>query len=175
MNRSEVPTMTGVARTFPENEIIVSKTDPTGRLVYVNNVFERISGFNEDEVIGEQHSVVRHPEMPRCVFKLLWDTLEAGKEIFAYINNRSKNGDHYWVFAHVTPTFGSDGSIVGYHSNRRTPRADAVTAITPIYKQLCDIEETASDRKSGMASSFDAFHKILADKGVSYDKFVLAL
>jgi PAS domain S-box-containing protein len=96
--------LTGVERTFVENEIIVSKTDLKGRITYANDVFIKLAGFTETELLGQPHSIIRHPEMPRCVFKLLWDTIAEGGEIFAYVVNRSKNGDHYWVFAHVTPT-----------------------------------------------------------------------
>lgn len=173
MSRTET-NLTGVERTFPESEIIVSKTDPTGRLTYVNDVFSQVSGYREDEVLGEQHNLIRHPEMPRCVFKLLWDTVQSGQEIFAYVNNRAKNGDYYWVLAHVTPTFGSGGEIVGYHSSRRAPRRNAIDAVTPIYKQLCEIEQQG-DRKAGLANSLDALNKSLTEKGMSYDEFVLAL
>ena len=94
----------GRERTFARDELIVSKTDPKGRLVYVNDVFLEVSGFRESEIIGQPHSIIRHPEMPRAVFKLLWDVILGGKEIFAYVNNMAKNGDNYWVFAHVTPS-----------------------------------------------------------------------
>ena len=116
--------LTGVERTFGTDEIIVSKTDTKGRIIYANEVFLRLAGFSEREIIGQPHSIIRHPAMPRCVFKLLWDTISSGKECFAYVLNRSKNGDHYWVLAHVTPTFDSKGTIVSYHSNRRNPRRD---------------------------------------------------
>ena len=77
-------TLTGVERTFPEDEFIVSKTDTKGRITYANDVFLKISGFTEDEIVGQPHSIIRNPEMPRCVFKLLWDTIGSGNEIFAY-------------------------------------------------------------------------------------------
>ena len=106
---ANVITPTGKERYFEKTELIVSKTDLKGRMLYVNDVFMRISGFNEKELLGQPHSMIRNPQMPRCVFKLLWDTLEAKKEIFAYVVNICKNGDHYWVLAHVTPSF--DGNI----------------------------------------------------------------
>ncbi|HMO11052.1 MAG TPA: PAS domain-containing protein, partial [Actinotalea sp.] len=109
---------TGVERTFGADEIIVSKTDPKGRITYANQVFLRVSGYREDEVVGQPHSIVRHPDMPRAVFALLWETIQAGREIFAYINNLAADGAHYWVFAHVT-TSRAGGALVGYHSNRR--------------------------------------------------------
>lgn len=93
--RGDTLTLTGHERTFPEHEIIVSKTDPRGRMTYVNDIFLLVSGYAEDELIGEPHSKIRHPHMPRCVFKLLWDTILSGREIFAYVNNRAKSGDHY--------------------------------------------------------------------------------
>ena len=68
---------------FGEDEIIVSKTDLKGRITYANDVFLRVSAYSLNEVVGAPHSIIRHPEMPRCVFKLFWDTIAAGKEIFA--------------------------------------------------------------------------------------------
>ena len=108
--------LTGVERTFGADEIIVSKTDTKGRLTYVNQLFQTIADYKEDELIGQPHNIVRHPDMPRCVFKLLWDTIASGNELFAYVVNRCKFGDHYWVFAHVTPTFDAQGQITGFHS-----------------------------------------------------------
>jgi PAS domain S-box-containing protein len=91
--------LTGVERTFDEEEIIVSKTDLTGRVTYANDVFLRISGYTESEVLGQSHSIIRHPGTPRGVFSLLWRAIESGREIFAHVVNRAKNGDHYWVLA----------------------------------------------------------------------------
>lgn len=168
--------LTGVERTFGDDEIIVSKTDLTGRITYANDVFLRVAGFTETEVLNQPHSMVRHPDMPRCVFKLLWDTLAAGNEIFAYVVNRAKNGDHYWVLAHVTPSRNSQGEIVGYHSNRRVPDRKVLdTVITPLYKQLLDIENSHANRKDGMNASFDALVKILEEKGVGYDELIFSL
>ncbi len=129
-------TPTGRARTFAPDELIVSKTDLKGRITYANDVFLRVSGFELDELIGQPHNVIRHPEMPRGVFRLLWQQLQAGKEIFAFINNLAKNGDHYWVLAHVTPTFDGAGKIIGYHSNRRVPSAAGVAKATEAYRPL---------------------------------------
>ena len=97
--------LSGVERVLRDDEIVVSKTDTKGRITYCNDTFIRMAGYSEPELMGQPHSIVRHPAMPRCAFKLVWDTIEAGKEVFAYVINRAKNGDHYWVFAHVTPDF----------------------------------------------------------------------
>ena len=176
MNHSNNLTLTGVERFFKPNEVIVSKTDLKGRITYANEVFQHIAGYTEQELLGQPHSIVRHPAMPRCVFKLLWDTLEAGEEIFAYVINRAKNGDHYWVFAHVTPSFDEQGNIISYHSSRRVPRRDVVEGvITPLYKQLLDAENSFENSKEGMAVSFQAVLDLLNEKGVGYDELIFSL
>jgi PAS domain S-box-containing protein len=109
---------TGRERTWGDEELIVSKTDLKGIITYANRTFLSVAGYTEQEILGKPHSIIRHPDMPRCVFKLLWDTIESGNEIFAYVKNMAKNGDHYWVFAHVTPTLDAHGNIIGYHANR---------------------------------------------------------
>jgi PAS domain S-box-containing protein len=167
--------LTGRERTFPEDEIIVSKTDPQGRLTYVNDVFLDVSGYVEPEVIGKPHNVIRHPEMPRCVFKLLWERIQAGQEVFAYVNNRAKNGDHYWVFAHVTPNFGPGGEITGFHSNRRAPRREAIEILKPIYAKLCAEENRHSDRKAGTEAAYRSLMDTVAVQGKSYDQFILEI
>lgn len=167
---------TGRERTFEEHELIVSKTDLKGRLTYTNDVFLRVSGYEEREILGAPHSVIRHPDMPRCIFKLLWDTIQDGREIFAYVVNLAKTGDHYWVFAHVTPSFDAAGAITGYHSNRRVASRGVLDRIiTPLYAGLMQEETKHSDRKAGLAASTQMLHDILREKGVEYDEFILAV
>jgi PAS domain S-box-containing protein len=167
--------LTGVERSFGSDEIIVSKTDVKGRIIYANEVFLRMAGYTEREILNQPHSIIRHPDMPRCVFKLLWDTIEAGREIFAYVKNRAKNGDHYWVLAHVTPTLDKHGAIISYHSNRRSPRREAVAKAEGLYRELLAIEQGHPDRKAGMEAAFQAMVAKLQSVGVPYDEFVFAL
>ncbi|HWA46147.1 MAG TPA: PAS domain-containing protein [Hypericibacter adhaerens] len=167
---------TNVERRFEPHEIIVSKTDLKGRLTYVNRTFMAISDFNESELLGQPHSLIRHPDMPRCVFKLLWDTIQARKEIFAYVKNMTKTGDHYWVLAHVTPSLGASGEILGYHSSRRLPERRIVEgAIVPLYRELAAIENAEADRKRGLDRSWQRLQGLLKEKGVAYDQFVFSL
>jgi len=167
--------LTGKERTFDPDEFIVSKTDLKGGITYANRVFLKIAGYNEDEVLGQPHSIVRHPDMPRCVFQLLWDRIAAGKEIFAYVINTAKNGDHYWVFAHVTPSFDAAGKVTGYHSNRRRPEPHQINAVKPLYEALCKEEDSHADRKAGLDASTAVLTQILDEKGIGYDEFVLAI
>lgn len=166
---------TAVERSFGEDEIIVSKTDATGRITYANDVFLKVALYEEHEVLGQPHSMVRHPDMPRSVFKLLWDTIQGGREIFAYVKNMAKNGDYYWVFAHVTPSYDANQKIVGFHSNRRRPDQSAIAKIEPVYRQLIQIENKHSDRKAGMQAATTVLTDLLAENNVAYDEFVFSL
>lgn len=160
---------------FGEDEIIVSKTDPGSRITYANDIFLSISGYSEAETLGQPHSFIRHPEMPRCVFRLLWEAIQSKNEMFAYIKNMTKTGDHYWVLAHVTASLDGQGTILGYHSNRRRPKPAAVTAANELYRTLKAIEDDPPSRKEGLTASYDHFTEMLKRKGVSYDEFVLSL
>ena len=166
---------TGRVVSFGEDEIIVSKTDLRGRITYANDVFQRVSGYSEAELLRAPHSIVRHPAMPRCVFKLLWDSISAEREIFAYVLNLAKNGDAYWVFAHVTPSYDLQGRHVGYHSNRRVPHPDALAAVEPLYAMLLEEERRAANREAGMRSAVRCLQRLLSEKGCDYDEFVFAL
>lgn len=166
--------LTGVERFFDPGEIIVSKTDTKGRLVYVNELFLSIADYTEPEVLGQPHNIIRHPHMPRCVFKLLWDTISVGNELFAYVINRTKFGDHYWVLAHVTPNVNSDGEITGYHSSRRSPSRDAIDKIAPLYQQLLSEEAKHANSKEGMAASTAMLQATLDDLGLPYDRFIFS-
>ncbi|WP_296516797.1 PAS domain-containing protein [Rhodopseudomonas sp.] len=161
---------------FPASEMIVSKTDLKGRLTYANRLFCKVAGYTEAELIGQPHSIIRHPDMPRAVFKLLWDTIETGQEIFAYVKNLAHSGDHYWVFAHVTPSFGANGAIVGYHSNRRVPNRKVLeTAIIPLYAEVLRIENSHTNGKDALAAGHKALVDFVASQKVGYDELVFSL
>lgn len=163
---------TGVERTFSADELIVSKTDLQGRITYANDVFLRVSAFTADEVIGQPHNIIRHPQMPRAVFKLLWDTLGAGQELFAYINNLASDGAHYWVLAHVTPSYAPDGTPTGYHSSRRRPSPRSIQAITPLYDQLLAEERRHSSARDAVAASSALLQQMVAERAGSYEELV---
>jgi PAS domain S-box-containing protein len=170
------PAPTGVERHFGDDEIIVSKTDTKGRIAYVNDVFIRIAGYPESELIGSPHSIIRHPDMPGAVFSLLWDTITKGEELFAYIVNLSADGGHYWVLAHVTPTVTANGTIVGYHSNRRTMSAAAREVIEPLYRQVLAVEQAHGGRRvDAVAAGRQKLDELLEEMGMTYEEFVWSL
>ncbi|WP_353662958.1 PAS domain-containing protein [Hydrogenimonas sp. SS33] len=164
------PAPTGTERFLKEDDFIVSKTDLKGRIIYGNKMFIKISGYSESELLGAPHSILRHPDMPKIVFKLLWDRIQNGEEIFAYVKNLCKDGGFYWVFANVTATPAPDGSTRDYHSVRRKPSAKALEVIPGLYAQLLEAEKSG-----GMEASGRLLNEILNEKGVSYDEFVLSL
>jgi PAS domain S-box-containing protein len=166
---------TGKEVFFDRDDLIVSKTDTAGKLTYTNHTFLDIAGYEEEECLGQQHNMIRNPNMPRAVFELLWKTIAGGDEIFAYVVNATKTGNHYWVIAHVTPSR-EDGRIVGYHSTRRVPNGETIRGtIMPLYDQLKTIEERNSSKKAGLQQSVDALNGILAEKGSTYGEFISGL
>lgn len=155
---------------FSESELIVSKTDTSGKITYGNELFLKLAGYEEQDILHKPHNIVRHPDMPKIIFKLLWDTLKSGKEIYAYVVNKSRNGDHYWVFANVTPSYDENGKVVGYYSVRRCPTKKALDVIQPLYKKLLSAEKSG-----GIEASHKIIHELLAKNGGRYDKFILSL
>lgn len=160
---------------FGHDEIIVSKTDLKGRLLYANDVFCRVAEMSTREVIGQPHSIIRHPDMPRIIFKFLWDAISAGEEIFAYVKNMSKTGKYYWVIAHVTPSFDGGGNVTGYHSTRRTPSDKALSKIIPLYQQLTSEEGRHNNGKDALAASMSFFQNMLDNNNQTYSEFIWAV
>ena len=161
---------TNVETSFNDDEIIVSKTDTKGIITYGNELFIKMSGYSEGELLGANHNIIRHPDMPKIVFKLLWDTVQAKKEIFAYVKNMSKDGGYYWVLANVTPSYDLKGNIIGYYSVRRKPSRTAIEKIAPIYDAL-----TAAEKRGGMSESLKLLESTLGSIGMSYEEFALSL
>lgn len=168
--------LTGREVAMNPDEIIVTKTDLSGKITYGNRTFFKFAGYSEKDCLGTQHNIVRHPEMPRCVFDIAWDTIKSGQEIFAYVNNRSRNGDNYWVLAHMTPSRDGAGNIIGYHSNRRAPEPRIVKdIIVPLYRELLDVERSSVSPKDGMSKARKHVQSILAGEKMTFNQFTLSL
>ncbi len=128
--------ITGIEIQLNKDSTIISTTDLKGQLTYINKEFLNISGFTEDELIGESHNIVRHPEMPPEAFKDLWDTIKSGEPWRGMVKNRCKNGDHYWVDAFVTPVEDNNAQVVGYQSVRSCPSREQIAAAETLYNKL---------------------------------------
>jgi PAS domain S-box-containing protein len=163
---------TTVERSLGDDDFIVTKTDAKGRILYANRIFIALSGYTEAELLGSQHNIIRHPDMPRAVFKLLWDHIAAGQEFIGYVKNMARDGSFYWVLATVTPDRDGERGIVGYTSVRRKPQREAVAAASALYREMA-----AAEAAAGAARAIEAGTAVLmkALNGRGYEQFVLAL
>ena len=160
---------------FHTDEVIVSKTDLVGRITYANDVFCRLAGITTSEAIGKPHNLIRHPDMPRVIFKLLWDTLQGEEEIFAYVKNRSKTGKYYWVLAHVTPSYDQGHVLNGYHSNRRCPDRHQIEEVTGLYSTLLHEEGKYQNPEEGVEARRRLLANMLDEHGQSYPEFIWSM
>ncbi len=126
---------------YPEGKLIVSRTDIFGNLTHCNQSFVDMSGFEEDELIGKSHYILRHPDMPRAAFKDLWGTIKAGNKWKGYVKNLRKDGKYYWVYAVVVPNI-RKGKVVGYASVRRKPSRTKVNECIALYKTMLAEEQS---------------------------------
>ena len=122
-----------------EKGLIISSTDLQGIITYVNKKFCELTGYSKDELKGQNHNIIRHPDMPKAVFKELWDTVQAGKEWTGLIKNLRKDGKYYWVYSHVSPVL-ENGDIYGYTAAKRPASAAEVTEVTPLYVEMLEKE-----------------------------------
>ncbi|PAT30983.1 diguanylate cyclase [Vandammella animalimorsus] len=128
---------------YPDGRLIISRTDLQGIITHANEAFVELSGYTREELIGQPHCVLRHPDMPRAAFKDLWDTVAAGKKWHGYVKNLRKDGAHYWVYATAVPNV-RNGQIVGYTSVRRKPSRKKIAEMSALYQQWLAAEGSAS-------------------------------
>lgn len=161
-----------------EDAFIVTKTDRTGKITYANPIFIEFSGFTEAELLGQQHNIVRHPDMPRSVFNMLWSTVKSGNEFFGYVKNLSKNGSFYWVHATVTPSYAvenqNETEIIGFFSVRRKPDQAKLSIIQDLYREML-IAEKRADRRDAIAAGTEVLNQALQSSEKSYHEFILTL
>jgi len=165
----------GSERVLGEHDLIVSKTDLRGYITYANDVFLDISEFKLSEMMGKPHNLVRSRAMPRSAFKLVWDKLGRGEEVFAYVVNRTKNDNHYWVFAHITPSYDTEGEVIGFHSNRRRPNPEALAKISKLYDAVLQEEAKHKNGKQSLAAGTALLDQMIGTTGMDYDEYVLSL
>jgi aerotaxis receptor len=127
--------ITDLEESVPPSANILSTTNLDGQITYVNSDFVQVGGFEREELLGQNHHIVRHPDMPAGVFKMFWNSLKSGQSWMGVVKNRCKNGNHYWVDAYVTP-IKRDGEIGEFQSIRRRPDPNIVKRAEHLYSQL---------------------------------------
>ncbi len=152
------------------SEIIMSKTDAKGIIEYANEYFMKICGYSEGELMGQPHNVIRHPDMPRVIFKLLWDRLHEGKNIHALVKNLAKDGRYYWVLTSFQTKYDDTGKIISHYSRRKAAPADAVYYIEKLYRVLLSLE-----RSHGLSITEKYLQGMFEEKQVTYDEFILKI
>ncbi|RLA83463.1 MAG: histidine kinase [Epsilonproteobacteria bacterium] len=139
------PTPLDIEIELDPKRYIVSETDAKGKITYCNDYFMEVSGYSEEELIGKPHNIVRHPDMPKVVFKLLWETISAGKNINALVKNLAKDGRYYWIFTEFEIRKDTDtGEIIGYHAARKSISKHVIEIIADLYAELLQIEKDDS-------------------------------
>ncbi|MDX8414334.1 MAG: PAS domain-containing protein [Mariprofundales bacterium] len=157
--RVNLPVTQTVNDSMRDDEWICSKTDLKGILTYANDVFCRISGFTQDDLIGQPHNVVRHPDMPCIAFAWCWDTLSQNKEWRGQVKNRCKNGDTYWVDVTMTPQRDAQGETFGYFAVRRKMTQDKINEMDALYKTLAAAEGTMEARAKLSREQIDEMYR----------------
>lgn len=122
-----------------EKGLIVSSTDLKGIITYANRKFCEIAGYTKDELVGMDHNIVRHPDMPKVAFQEIWETIQSGKEWTGIVKNLRKDGRYYWVYSHISPMV-INGELTGYTAARRPTSDTEVVENIPIYRDLIEKE-----------------------------------
>jgi len=147
---------------------IVSKTDAKGIIEYGNDYFVEIAGYSEAELIGKPHNLIRHPDMPKIVFKMMWDRINKAQNIMAVVKNLAKDGRYYWVVTEFEPKVDPiTNEIISHTAFRKAAPKKAVEAIKPIYKKLLELEA-----EGGMEASEKYLRGFFEEKGITYDEFI---
>ncbi len=150
-----------------ENKYIMSKTDKKGFITYANDYFIEISGYSKEELIGANHNIIRHPDMPKIIFRLLWERILKGENIYALVKNLAKDGRYYWVLTDFEIEKNRLGNITGFYAFRKAPPRKAIEKIIPLYEKLLELE-----KKGGIKASSNYFEKFLEEKNLTYDEYI---
>lgn len=149
------------------NKVLLSITDTKGVIEYGNEDYVEVSGYEEFELVGSQHNIVRHPDMPKVVFKLMWDRLQKEENIVAIVKNMAKTGRYYWVMTDFVVRKDEQGNVTGYKAFRKPAPRKAVEAMIPFYKKLRDIEDFR-----GVDASLNFFNGYFEGRDTNYDDFI---
>ncbi len=126
-----------------ESRTIVSKTDPKGIIEYTNDYFEEVCGYSKEELLGKAHNIIRHPDMPKIIFKVLWDELKKGNDVRVVVKNLAKDGRYYWVITNFFTVYDDKGNITGYYARRKAVPKHVKVIIEDLYQKLLIIENEA--------------------------------
>lgn len=151
------------------DKVIMSKTDYKGVIQFANEYFIEVCGYNQEELIGKPHNIIRHPDMPKIIFQTMWEKLHKGENLYAVVKNLTKDGSYYWVVTKFETTFDNDGNILSHYARRKAVPAKVRESAESIYKTILAIEKHNPDLAK------EAFNEILEKYQLTYDGFFLAI
>ena len=125
---------------FFDGRSLISETDTKGIITYVKRKFTEMSGYSKDEAIGQPHSLLRHPDMPKAAFEQMWKVIQDGKIWEGYVKNLRKDGKFYWVIVNIIPKKDEMGEVIGYIASRKVPERIRIQSIEQQYKQMIEEE-----------------------------------
>lgn len=167
LTKKDRPTPINEEIIIPDEEVLISVTDPKGIIIETNDIFTKISGYSDEELIGSSHNIIRHPDMPKIMFKIVWDHIMDKENVMAVVKNLAKDGKYYWVVTDFVTRVDADRNIINYTAYRRPVHDKVKQAVIPLYKALCAIEDVA-----GMDSAEKFLNNYFEDRDTNYDDMI---
>ena len=152
---------------IPDDQVLISVTDPKGNIIEANDIFAKVSGYSEDELVGSSHNIIRHPDMPKIMFKIVWDHIMDKENVMAVVKNLAKDGKYYWVVTDFVTRVDADRNIINYTAYRRPVHDKVKQAVIPLYKALCAIEDVA-----GMDAAEKFLNDYFEERDLNYDDMI---
>ncbi len=152
---------------IPDDQVLISVTDPKGIIIEANDIFIKISGYSEDELVGSSHNIIRHPDMPKIMFKIVWDHIMEKENVMAVVKNLAKDGKYYWVVTDFVTRVDADRNILNYTAYRRPVHDKVKEAVIPLYRALCAIEDVA-----GMDAAEKFLNDYFEERDLNYDDMI---
>ena len=121
---------------FFDGKTLISETDTKGIITFVNRKFVEMSGYTKEEALGQPHSILRHPDMPKAAFEEMWKVVKSGKIWEGYVKNLRKDGKFYWVIVNIIPKYDDNQNIIGYTASRKIPNRDMIDKIYIQYQEM---------------------------------------
>jgi len=148
-------------------EVIITRTDLKGNIIYHNPTFSKINGFKGASVINKPHNIVRHPDMPKAIFKIIWSIIEQGLPIQALVKNRTNDGHYYWTLINWKVQKNRDNEIISYVAYAKQAPNHSIKVLTPVYDMMLQIE-----KEHDIDSSLEYFNSFLNEEGLTYSQYM---
>jgi len=148
-------------------QVIISRTDLEGNIIYYNPTFSEVNGFQGSYLIHKPHNIIRHPDMPKTIFKIVWSIIEQGLPIQAVLKNKTNDGKYYWTLMSWKVQKDRENNVISYVAHGKQAPDHVIKTIEPLYKLMLDIE-----KEHGIDVALDYLHAHLEEEGVTYSQYL---